>query len=86
MDNNFGVYNKTGANNRKIFTAVLSLLVVLLATSFGNLKVEAAGAAATYASIFDASFYAQKYPDLAAVFFFAAAPLLARIYTILSRN
>lgn len=68
MDNNFGVYNKTGANNRKIFTAVLSLLVVLLATSFGNLKVEAAGAAATYASIFDASFYAQKYPDLAAVF------------------
>ena len=66
--NNIGAYNKAGANIGKKIFVVLSLLIVLFTTSIGTMKAEAAGAAATYASIFDATFYAQKYPDLAAVF------------------
>ena len=66
--NNIGAYNKAGANIGKKSFVVLSLLIVLFTTSIGTMKAEAAGAAATYASIFDATFYAQKYPDLAAVF------------------
>ena len=65
---------------KRIF-AVLALLVMMFVSSAAVLKAEAAGQAAMYASIFDAKFYAQKYPDLAAVLGTDENALLAHFLT-----
>ncbi len=68
--------------NRKGVLAILSLLLVIVVSSAGALRVEAGSSqAAMYASIFDAKFYAQKYPDLAAAFGNNENALLAHFLT-----
>ncbi len=68
--------------NRKRVLAILSLFLVIVVSSAGALRVEAGSSqAAMYASIFDAKFYAQKYPDLAAAFGNNENALLAHFLT-----
>ena len=73
--NGFGEYG-----GKRIF-AILALLITMLVSSSEVLKAEAAGQAAMYASIFDAKFYAQKYPDLVAVLGTDENALLAHFLT-----
>ncbi len=61
--------------------AVFAMLVILWVSSATALKAEAAGQAAIYASIFDAKFYAQKYPDLVAALGTDENALLAHFLT-----
>ena len=60
---------------------VLALLLMVFVSSSAVLKAEAAGQAAMYASIFDAKFYAQKYPDLVAALGTDENALLAHFLT-----
>ena len=76
-----GKKNGFKVSSCKRMFVVLALLLMMLVPSFTVLNAEAAGQAAMYASIFDAQFYAQKYPDLAAALGTNENALLAHFLT-----
>ncbi len=78
MDQKQGCVKKS---NRKL-NAVLILAVMMVVSFAGRIQAEAGNsAAAMYASIFDASFYARKYPDLVAALGTDENALLAHFLT-----